>query len=541
MVWFRCIAFSSCALVSLGDAFAGDPIYTVAGDGSGVLPGFGYSVANAGDVDADGVADLIAGAPYEGPAHAGAAKLLSGATGALLLPPLTGAEARYYGFSVAGVGDVNGDGILDVAIGDPEFGGISPGKQGYTDVRSSADGSLLRHVSGLGIDDDFGWSVSAAGDVNLDGFPDWVVGAIETSDFTPGNGYARVLSGATGALLFHLTGGGPLFGSDVEAAGDVDLDGRPDVLVGRGGGAGGVQLRSGATGTALWSKVGPTGSQFGWSLAAAGDVDADGTADVAVGAPGKALARVLRLTDGAQVLTLAGPASSNFGTSVAGPGDVDGDGHADLVVGAKWASDGATFSTGAAFVHSGRDGSLFQSYFGAATSDFYGFAVAALGDVDGDGFGDAAIGATQEGVFDPGYVEVRPLRPALVGDVGAISLASGGTQALSLDAGSGAAGASYLVLGSASGTAPGTVVQGRTIPLNVDAYFLFTATAPGAPVVGGFGTLDGAGRAAAAFVLPAGLSPTFAGLAIHHAFVAFAPASGAIVLASNAVAVALEP
>lgn len=114
-------------------------------------------------------------------------------------------------------------------------------------------------------------------------------------------------------------------------------------------------------------------------------------------------------------------------------------------------------------------------------------------------------------------VELPP-SPSLHGSPASLSLATGGTQDLCLTAGVVHAGDLYLTLGSSSGTAPGVLVDGHVLPLNVDSYFLSTLTKPNGPVLSqSFGFLDAKGMAKPSFHLPAGLPPALAGLVVHHA------------------------
>jgi hypothetical protein len=123
----------------------------------------------------------------------------------------------------------------------------------------------------------------------------------------------------------------------------------------------------------------------------------------------------------------------------------------------------------------------------------------------------------------------------------ALSLAAGGAQTLAMDAGEEHAGDLHVVLGSASGTAPGFSVGGLAVPLNPDAYLLLTVASPERLLPGGTGLFDAAGGAAASFVLPAGAAPSLAGAVLHHAFGALDPVTLALELVSNAAPVALLP
>ena len=106
-----------------------------------------------------------------------------------------------------------------------------------------------------------------------------------------------------------------------------------------------------------------------------------------------------------------------------------------------------------------------------------------------------------------------------------LSMAAGGVQTVNISMGAAHAGELYLLLGSTSGTAPGTPAgAGYTLPLNTDSYLLWTlANANGAPLANSFGALDAAGKATSTFTLPAGFDPTLVGITIHHAAVVFDP------------------
>ena len=124
-----------------------------------------------------------------------------------------------------------------------------------------------------------------------------------------------------------------------------------------------------------------------------------------------------------------------------------------------------------------------------------------------------------------------------------ISIGTGGSVDLDLVAGVERAGKLYLVLGSASGTAPGITASGFTLPLNpFDAYFNLTLVNPaGGPITPAFGPLDGQGKASVSVILPAGLNPGLAGLTLHHAYGVVDPVTGAILHASNAEPMSLLP
>ncbi|MCI0372772.1 MAG: VCBS repeat-containing protein [candidate division NC10 bacterium] len=321
----------------------------------------GEAVAGVGDVNGDGTPDLLVGASGQivgGNTGQGQAFVFSGADGSLLhtLDDPTPQASAGFGTAVAGVGDVNGDGTPDLLVGTP-FQDAGPNiGQGRAFVFSGADGNLLHTL-----DDptpqafaEFGFAVAGVGDVNGDGTPDLLVGARhQTVGGNDIQGQAFVFSGADGNLLHTLDSPTPQdgqFGVALAGVGDVNGDGTPDLLVGAplqtvGGDVfqGQAFVFSGADGSLLYTLNDPTptgANQFGFALAAVGDVNGDGTPDVLVGAPVQVQGRafVFSGADGNLLHTLTippgpGPLALGFGGAVAAVGDVDGDGTPDLLVG----------------------------------------------------------------------------------------------------------------------------------------------------------------------------------------------------------------
>jgi hypothetical protein len=361
------------------------------------------------------------------------------------------------GWSVADAGDVNGDGTHDVIAGAPQS---LTAKRGYANVYSGVDGSVLGHFAGNALGDGFGASVSGAGDVDSDGFDDVIVGTDPAAPSPNPSGYAKVFSGASGALLhtFHGVAVGDRYGFAVGAAGDLDHDGFGDVLVGAPqdiSGTGYVEIRSGANGALLRTFLGPvSGARAGWSVARLGDLDVDGFDDYAIGMPGDPLgfgsvagrAHVVSGATGAVLLSkTTASLFDGFGWSVAPAGDVDGDSLPDLAVGAPF-----EIARGAVHVYSGANGAQLTTRQGFAVGDRFGWSVARSALVDADLVLDIAIGVTGEDNlgFDSGQVKiVRATDSATVGTCEG-------------DAGSDAAGSSVALVADLNGDGRAEVAYG---------------------------------------------------------------------------------
>lgn len=315
----------------------------------------GFSADSAGDVNGDGAEDIIVGIHNDSAVITsnGRADVYSGLDGSLLHTWSGSQYQAYLGNSVSGAGDVDDDGTADVIVGEP-FLSQAATDPGYAHVFSGADGSLIHTLAGVTAGDEFGAAVDGMGDLNGDGHADLLVGAPVRS-FASGDGYARVLSGADGSVLFHLSDG-------------------------------------------------TTGSEFGTAVANAGDVNNDGKADMVVGAPaaagGKGEVRVFSGADGSLLYTFQGDVVPDYlGFSVDGAEDVNNDGHADVIAGAPFGP------TGFARVYSGKTGAVLHTFTGSASGDYLGRAVDGVGDLNGDGKPDLLVGAPQ-GLQGDGYIRL---------------------------------------------------------------------------------------------------------------------------------------
>ncbi len=440
----------------------------------------GFRVSGAGDVNGDGLSDVIVSSRYGDPtdrADAGRSYVVFGKAGTLAvnLSDVANGSGGFVingqsagdqsGQSVSNLGDVNGDGLADLLVGsrfaDPS--GLADAGKAYvvygkkdtaaTDLGSLGSGATAKGftINGQAANDWAGITVSGAGDVNGDGLADMLVGAI-LSDPTASKsdaGRSYVVFGRTttadvdlanlGTRGFVINGQSARdeSGSGLSSAGDVNGDGLADIIVGAdfsdptGGSEAGrsyvvfgkadnsaVELSTVAGGTGGFVINGEATRDYsGASVSSAGDVNGDGLTDLIVGAPnygaddvgrsyvifGKANTASVELSavaNGIGGFVITGVESGGLsGTSVSSAGDMNGDGLSDLIIGAP----GRNGTLGHSYVVFGKTdsvavdlGNLGTKGFvinGESAGDFSGASVSSAGDINGDGLADLLVGA----------------------------------------------------------------------------------------------------------------------------------------------------
>ena len=368
---------------------------------------FGFVAETIGDIDGDAAPDFLIGAPADstlGPVN-GAVYVYSGRTGTLIRK-VRGARFNRFGFAVSAAGDVDADGTADYVVGAPGVPfGPSP-QIGRVVVMSGATHQPIVQTSGRHHLDFLGFDVNAAGDLNGDGVPDVVGGARHFRDATfIDRGYVVAISGLDGSRIWTSLGqqAGAFLGAGVSGIADVTGDDVPDVAAGASGdgpqGGGRAYIFSGVDGSTVRTLTpnGSSATQFGeFFVHDAGDVDADGVHDVYVGdfaarknGIGFGQAYVFSGATGERARTFIGEPGDSLGDG-RGIGDVDGDGHADLLI-ASFTNGSAAPGGGKLQVFSGKNGHVLRTMTGAVQGKLLGFDVVGIGDVNGDGKTDILV------------------------------------------------------------------------------------------------------------------------------------------------------
>lgn len=337
--------------------------------GTQVFELFGDQVADLGDINFDGIGDFVVTSGFYSPTFTGSSvQVISGADGSQLYFYDASGDYSNMGIALDSAGDVNADGVPDILIGESHADPLGTGKLGAAYVYSGLDGTPLHTFHGPAVNSGFGSSAKGAGDVNQDGYDDVVIGALNTTigGFTF-VGTAFVYSGFDGSVLHEWNGSAYLdnFGVSVSGVGDLNLDGYDDVAVGAAGNdsaspnAGAVFVYSGLTGLPLYTFQGVFQDFMGRSLDGPGDCNGDGIPDILIGSfgPGPShdwagRAWLYSGLDGSLLHQVTGSAAGDYmGQGISGVGDMNGDGAHEILIGAGRTHSGGVSDSGSAFLY----------------------------------------------------------------------------------------------------------------------------------------------------------------------------------------------
>lgn len=316
---------------------------------------------------------------------------------------MTGLQSgSQFGTVIVPFHDIDNDGTVDLLIGCPAWDSGTATNTGRVELRSGRTGALLRTNNGTNGNDYYGSSIAVLDDLNGDHVPEYLIGVPQADNGGTDSGAIKVFSGATGGLMRNqfLTENGGMLGMCVLALPDINGDGIGDYAASAPNNTnvypvGRLLMWSGSNGNLIRAIYGYTSSaMYATRLALVGDVDGDGRPDLAVGSPtesmfgsaGAGLLEIFTLSTMQSVLRINGQFyHEHVGETVVALGDIDGDGRDEFAVGAPDAGNGTVR------VYRG-DGTVIRSHNGSANGGRFGLGLACVGDVDFDGISDYGIG-----------------------------------------------------------------------------------------------------------------------------------------------------
>ncbi|GMU84018.1 MAG: hypothetical protein AMXMBFR47_38880 [Planctomycetota bacterium] len=318
----------------------GTELFRITGTAAGGQ--FGFTSNGVGDVSGDGIPDFVVGAPVA--TGRGRVTVHSGVDGSVMRTLLGEQNGDVFGYRAVGGGDLNGDGVPDLLISAArrDATGVDAGRA-Y--VYSGADGTLLCFVDGEDGGDNLGSSLAFTGDLNGDGRSEFIVGADNAGPATTGRAYLYSYDGSTCTLLHTFSPGTPAFAYGqffADGGEDVDADGIPDFYVADFN-VNRAYVYSGANYQLLRTLIGNNNGGFGIGEIMP-DIDNDGRADLILAAwisnaGGTQAGRVFVYSGrtGAVLQTMThNIAGATFGFDAAGIGDLNADGRSDYLISAAW-------------------------------------------------------------------------------------------------------------------------------------------------------------------------------------------------------------
>ncbi|MDP6850006.1 MAG: integrin alpha, partial [Planctomycetota bacterium] len=493
----------------------GDWSTTGSMEGANAGDQLGYSIAGlGGDLNSDGCSDVLisaVGADTRGFTDNGQVHVVSGANLNTTIYSLNGLQDNsFFGISVDALGDIDGDTFPDFIVGAAGELDAQGTPTGAAYIYSGQTGALLMtqqpSVPGL-----FGYTVAGIGDINGDGTPDYAVR--DALAFSVG-GEVTIYDGATHLSIVTLSTGNSLdhYGSAIEGLGDVNADGFDDFAIGAYGAdlidpvtgallltdCGLVEVYAGSplSPSLLWREYGENDDdQSGYSLARSTDMDGDGDPDFVVGEPGfdvvttargvtlNGAGRARRRTgkNGGSLGHVSGGSEGGRNGYTTGAGDHNGDGDPDVSAG----SPGSTSSIGTGgrapltqagmiTIWNGRDDSIMYRRMGTNQNERLGETLANVGDINCDGRDDLILGSPKapnsNGDSQAGAVVSATFDPYANASGTELSVGAGGTITFDVDLPSQYAGLLCHTLNSLTGVGP-IDIAGLAVPLTIDNAF----------------------------------------------------------------------
>ncbi|KAA3614297.1 MAG: hypothetical protein DWQ01_00925 [Planctomycetota bacterium] len=490
------------------------------------------------DVNGDGIRDLLLAriaSSSGGFSNGGAVELISGANGNILHVWYGETEDSEFGIAMDTVADVDGDGARDILIGahGTEIGGSVEQGKVYL-FSGAAPFALIQSWDGIAQFGGFGSSLSEIGDINGNGYSEFIVGAPQAnSGFIYEAGiiyvYSSNLPQSTG-LVYEIQGpfDAGYLGYEVVGTGDLTGDGIPDFAAGEPGeeppvsfwyNPGRVRIYSGATGIEFMILYGDDDNDFfGSALSSIGDANGDTFPDLLVGAPyhgglsglyDSGFAGVYSGATGEELISWIGAGDFDLLGMFLSAMDVDGDGIQEAMIGAPGFDRDGVSNLGLLYMNSPVTGETLAQIKGTKQNEYVGIWPAPAGDVNLDGSPDFFVSSFGRGAFPLGTATLYSgaLVPQMTANGNSIQNSTGGAIRFDLDFPTEAAFYWYQLLYSGAGTGP-IQIQGLDVPLSYD---LFLVNSYLGNYEGSFsnpsGLLDAAGNGAVDLTIPAGAVP----------------------------------